>query len=128
MKTTLEDKILLQFGDERKHLQPHEIDADRADKEAAIARLVSLGYVEARENQSTHYDRYVFLTLTDEGKNRQRELLRLMSRSVMQLWGDSGRTALRWCRNHAGKAAWGLLGSVMAGLIIAYLSRMLGLI
>lgn len=41
MTLTLENKILLQFGDKRKHLQPHEIDANSTDKEIAISNLLS---------------------------------------------------------------------------------------
>ncbi len=68
MKLPLEDKILLQFGDKRKHLQPHEINADGTDKEIAISKLVKLGYVTAHENVSSRYGRYVSISITTEGK------------------------------------------------------------
>lgn len=80
MKLPLEDKILLQFGNKRKHLQPHEIDADSTDKEIAISNLVKLGCATAHENGSSRYGRYVSISITTEGKARQKEILQSLNR------------------------------------------------
>lgn len=119
---TLEDKILLQFGDNRKHLQPHEIEADNTDKEVAISNLVKKGYVTAIENRSFMYDRYISISITTEGKSRQKELLRLMSRTryerfcdgVGSVWSNVKPSSIR------------IVEVVIGGAILALLSLWIG--
>ncbi len=124
MKRSVEDKILLQFGDERRHLQTSEIDAERTDKELAISNLVRNGYVTARENESSRYDKYISVSITTEGKARQKELLRQLNRKWWQRTLDGCKAAVKWCKPHTSQ----IVFTVIAGLILAYLSKKLGLI
>ncbi len=98
MKHSVEDKILLQFGNERKHLQTSEIDAERTDKELAISNLVRNGYVTARENGSSRYDKYISVSITTEGKARQKELKQLIARSRSERCRDAVKDILRRIR------------------------------
>ena len=119
MKLTFEDKILLQFGDERKHLQPHEIDADSTGKEIAISGLVKHGYVTAHENCSSRYGRYVSISITTEGKARQKEILQMLNRKWWQRCFDGCKTAVVWCKPH--------IGQIIIAVLIALILTLLGL-
>lgn len=123
MTLTLEDKILLQFGDERKHLQPHEIDADRTNKEIAISNLVRLGYATAHENANTKYDRYISISITAEGKARQRELKRLLDRSRSERFRDAIKDILHLFRPSFGRIVEGIIIAVVSGMICFWIGR-----
>ena len=123
MKPTLEDKILLLFSDGRKHLQPYEIDAERTDKDIAIANLVSLGYVEASENASTMYDKYVVVMLTAEGKKRQKELLRLMNRNAADRCIDASKSVCRRLAPSVSRIIEGVIISLLSGAIGFWIGR-----
>ncbi len=122
MKRSLEDRILLQFGDERKHLQTSEIDAERADKEIAISNLVRNGYVTARENGSSRYDKYISVSITTEGKARQKELKRLISRSRSERCRDAVKDILRRIRPSFGR----IMEEVIKALILLGIGILIG--
>lgn len=122
MNLTLEDKILLQFGDKRKHLRPHEIEAESTGKEVAISNLVKRGYVTAHENGSSMYDSYVSISITEDGNARQRELLCMMNRSRSERFGDGIRKVWRNVKPSTVR----IVEVVMGGLIIAFISFWLG--
>lgn len=122
MKTTLEDTILLQFGDKRKRLQPHEIEADSTDKEIAISNLVKNGYVTAHENGSTKYGRYISILITTEGKARQHELLRILNRNRSKRFNDR----IRWIWRMIKPSTVRIIEEVIAGVVIAVISFWLG--
>lgn len=119
MKLPLEYNILLQFGDKRKHLQPHEIDADSTDKEIAISNLVKLGCATAHENGSSRYGRYVSISISTEGKARQRELLRRINRKWWQHSFDGCKTVVMWCKPY--------IGQIIIAVLIALILTLLGL-
>lgn len=123
MNHSLEDKILLQFGDERRHLQTSEIDAERTDKEIALSNLVRDGYVTARENGNSKYDKYISLSITTEGKARQKELKRLLGRSCWEQCRDAVKNAWRSSRPSVRRIAEGIIIAVMSGLICFGIGR-----
>lgn len=123
MNHSLEDKILLQFGDERKHLQTSEIDAERTDKEVAISNLVRNGYVTARENGNSKYDKYISLSITTEGKARQKELKRLIARSRGERCRDAVKNILYRIRPSFGRIVEGIIIAVVSGLICFWIGR-----
>lgn len=123
MNLTLEDKILLQFGDKRKHLQPHEIDFYSIDKEIAISNLVKHGYVTAHENGSSVYDRYISISITTEGKARQRELKRQLGRSRSERCRDAIKELWQFIRPSFSRIVEGIIIAVVSGVICFWIGR-----
>lgn len=122
IKLSLEDKILLQFGNKRKNIQPHEIDADSSAKEIALFHLVKRGYGTAHENGSSKYERYISVSITAEGKERQKELFRLMNRSRHDWFCDG----IGYVWRNVKPSTIRIVEEVIGGAILALLSFWLG--
>lgn len=119
-KMELKDKILLATPDIGA-MQPHRLDGGENKANLnAIRQLRIEGLVTAVEDTCGGFIKF---ELTDPGKLRKAELVRLQNRSVVEKSGDAVSRGWRFVRPSVGSIVEGVIIAVLSGIICFWLGR-----
>lgn len=121
----LKDKILLATPDIGA-MQPHRLDGGECKANLdAIRQLRMEGHVTAVEDTCGGFIKF---ELTDPGKLRKAELVRLQNRSVIEKSGDAVSRGWRFVRPSVGRIVEGIIiavvSAIISGAVCFWLGRM----
>lgn len=122
MKLTREDEILLMFGEKRKHLNFSKIAGNKKENECAVIQLRNAGYVTVHENGSSRYDRFITISITDNGIIRKNEIERLVNRTTLEKGRDAVTDSWRFVRPSFGR----IIEEVIKALVLLGIGILIG--